>query len=93
MVQPDLGDISALVDKFKSAPGAPIKARALLAGIDAFGSMNIALDVGFDHISAGVDAFRGAPYPYKMGKCASSSAACITNSYCGSDGPCNIFCP
>ena len=33
--QPDLGDVSALVNKFRSAPGAPIKARALLAGEDA----------------------------------------------------------
>jgi subtilisin family serine protease len=46
-VQPDLGDIGALVNKFRSAPGAPIKARALLAGDDAFGTITtINLDLG-----------------------------------------------
>jgi hypothetical protein len=92
-VQPDLADISALVDKFRSVPGAPIKARALLAGTDAFGNMNLTLDLGFDHISACVDAFRGMWYPYKMGKCASSTTACRTNSDCGSNGPCSLYCP
>jgi hypothetical protein len=67
--QPDLGDIGALVNKFRSAPGAPIKARALLAGTDAFGNVNIALDLGFDHISVCVDAFRGKPYPHTIATC------------------------
>lgn len=58
--QPDLVDISALLNKFKSALGAPIKSRALLAG----DIPDLAPDVGFEHIAACVDAFKGLPYPY-----------------------------
>jgi len=58
--QPDAVDLAALVDKFRSQPGAPIKAQALLAG----NVPDPTLDIGFDHISACVDAFRGAGYPY-----------------------------
>lgn len=73
-VQPDVGDISALVNKFRSAPGAPIKARALLAGApgDPFGVIDadvLSVDLNFAHISACVDAFRGVPYPYKIAAC------------------------
>jgi hypothetical protein len=68
-VQPDLADISALVNKFRSAAGAPIKARALIAGTDAFGNINIDLNLGFDQISACVDAFRGKPYPHMIQAC------------------------
>jgi hypothetical protein len=67
--QPDVGDISAQVKKFQSGSGAPIKARALLAGIDAFGNVNIAPDLSFDSIAACVNAFRGAPYPYTIQSC------------------------
>ncbi len=67
--QPDFGDIAALVSKFKSAIDAPIKARALLAGTDEFGNINIGPDVGFDHVAECVDAFRGAPYPYMIQTC------------------------
>lgn len=63
--QPDLGDVSALVNKFKGAPGAPIKARAVLAGsVPDFG-----VDLGFDHIAACVDAFKGKPYPNTIAAC------------------------
>lgn len=71
-VQPDLADISALVNKFRSAPGAPIKARALLAGDDAFGNISpatLSVDFGFGHISACMDAFRGRPYPHTIQAC------------------------
>jgi hypothetical protein len=57
--QPDLGDISGLVNKFRSVPDAPIKARAAISGEIP----DLSVDVGFDHISACVDAFRGKPYP------------------------------
>lgn len=57
--QPDLSDISALVAKFRSEPGAPIKAQALLAG----DMPDLDGDVDFTQISALVDAFRGMPYP------------------------------
>lgn len=63
-IQPDLADVSALVNKFRNAAGAPIKARALLAGTDAAGNINLQNDLSFAHISACVDAFRGAPYPH-----------------------------
>lgn len=58
-VQPDVTDISALVDKFRNAAGAPIKVQALLAG----DMPDLNGDVDFTQISAGVDAFRGVPYP------------------------------
>jgi len=67
--QPDFGDIAALVDKFKSALGAPIKARALLAGTNASGVIDPSPDLGFTHISACVDAFKGLPYPYAIVAC------------------------
>ncbi len=58
--QPDVGDISALINKFRSTPGAPIKARALLAGPIP----NVAVDFDFGHVAVCVDAFRGEGYPY-----------------------------
>ncbi len=62
--QPDLGDVSALVNKFKNVAGAPIKARALLAGGDASGNIDLSNNISFAHISACVDAFKGAAYPH-----------------------------
>jgi hypothetical protein len=70
--QPDVADIAALVGKFRSLPGAPIKARALLAGEDAFGKITattLNVDLNFSHIAACVDAFRGKPYPYTIQAC------------------------
>ena len=63
--QPDFADIGALVNKFKSALGAPIKARAALAG----SVPDPGPDIGFTHISACVDAFKGLPYPYTIAAC------------------------
>jgi hypothetical protein len=73
-VQPDVTDIGALVNKFRSAPDAPIKARAFLAGApgNTFGEITdpvLDVDFGFGHISACVDAFRGVPYPYMIATC------------------------
>ena len=73
-VQPDISDVSALVDKFRNAPGAPIKARGILAGApgNTFGEVThdvLNVDFGFSHISACVDAFRGVPYPYTISAC------------------------
>ncbi len=70
--QPDLGDVASLVNKFKSVLGAPIKARALLVGDDAFGNISpatLGLDLGFGHIAACVDAFKGKPYPHTIQAC------------------------
>ena len=67
--QPDFNDISSLVNKFKSALGAPIKARALLAGTNVTGEIDPSPDLGFTHISACVDAFKGLPYPYAIATC------------------------
>ncbi len=67
--QPDLSDIAGLVNKFKSVPGAPIKARGLIAGVDAVGTIDSSLDLNLAHISVCVDAFKGKPYPYVIGAC------------------------
>lgn len=67
--QPDVGDIAALVNKFRSAPGAPIKARALITGVDQFGTISSTLDMSIAHIASCVDAFRGLPYPYALQSC------------------------
>jgi hypothetical protein len=91
--QPDFDDIGALVNKFKSLLGAPIKAHAKLYGVDARGLMDLSPDVGFDDISLDVDAFKGKPYPYKPGKCTGfPGMACIADADCGINGPC-ILCP
>jgi len=67
-VQPDFTDVSGLLNKFKNAAGAPIKARALLAG-NGQGVIAIAPDVDFSHISECVNALRGLPYPYSIASC------------------------
>jgi hypothetical protein len=63
-----------LVDKFRGAAGAPEKARALLAGEanNPLGEITpeiLSVDMGFSHIAACVDAFRGVPYPYQIASC------------------------
>lgn len=69
-VQPDLGDVAALVNKFRDVPGAPIKARALLVGSDHFGNLTmLGSDLNFTQIAACVDAFRGSPYPHIIEPC------------------------
>lgn len=58
--QPDISDVSALVDKFRAWPGSPIVARALL-------QPNVpdpTQAINFSDISACVDSFKGLPYPY-----------------------------
>ena len=105
-IQPDITDVSSLVDKFRNAPGALNKARGILAGIpgNPWGEVNaeaLSADFGFSHISAGVDAYRGVPYPYLMGKCAGAptspaTGACRSNAECTGNngaGPCMLYCP
>lgn len=94
-VQPDLHDVSAYVNKFRGAPGALIKARAMISPSSVFGVIspaNMGIDVGLTHLSQLVDAFRGSRYPALMGKCANSSAACANHTDCGANGPCNLYC-
>jgi hypothetical protein len=95
--QPDLADVSALVNKFSGVPGAPIKARAIIAPNDAFGNITdaaMSVDVGFMHVSLCRDAFRGARYPGQMGRCTGAPAtACTSDSICGANGPCTLYCP
>ncbi len=58
--QPDFADISAMVDKFKALPGAPIKARTQL-------HPNVpdpAASIDFTDISDCINAFKGLAYPY-----------------------------
>jgi hypothetical protein len=53
-------DISAVVDKFKNLPGAPIKAR-----VDIAPQLPDRV-IDFVDISTLVDAFRGIPYPFDL---------------------------
>jgi len=105
-IQPDISDVSNLVDKFRNTPTALIKARGLQAGIagNAWGQMDasvLSVPFGFGHISACVDAYRGAAYPFRPGKCAGAptppaTGACASTSDCGGAngaGPCNLYCP
>jgi hypothetical protein len=86
-------DIQALVAKYQSKPGAPIKARSKIATTNTRGLINIALDVGFADISADVAAYQGKPYPYKPGKCSGApTTACKEDGECVGTGPC-ILCP
>lgn len=58
--QPDLSDISAMLDRFRSLFGCPSKAQSQLQG-------NIpdpSVKVNFVDISEAVNAFRGYAYPY-----------------------------
>lgn len=96
--QPDLSDISAMISKFRSMPGAPSKARVLISGNDLFGNINaltIMSDFNFSHVGSCADAFRGGGYPYKMGQCAVGGGACSTDSECTDTNgpPCNLYCP
>jgi hypothetical protein len=81
--QPDFNDIGALVNKFKSALGAPIKARALLAGQVP----NMVPDVSFVHISACVDGFKGLGYPYP-GPCVCPSPVTCNLTPCATPAQC-----
>jgi hypothetical protein len=95
-VQPDLADVSSLVDKFRNIPGAPIKAQSLLVGVDAFGTVDMAANFGFQHIAACADAFRGQRYVHKMGRCATGGGSCTSDSDCSGSGsapPCELYCP
>lgn len=58
--QPDFGDISACVDKFRESPAAPSRTRAKLYG----DVPDPGTQVNFSDVSALVDAFRGSSYPY-----------------------------
>lgn len=60
--QPDFGDVSALVDKFRSWPSAISKPRAQLVGSGGTGVPDLGSDIDFMEISAANDAFRGTPY-------------------------------
>lgn len=97
--QPDLADVGSMVNKFRGAPGAPIKARVIIQSNDLFGNITdaaMSVDFGFSHIAACVDGFRGQAYPAKMGRCSgAATAACTTASDCttgGNTGPCNLNC-
>jgi hypothetical protein len=70
--QPNISDVLAMVSKFRSSAGAPIKARVLIAGSEPFGNISVQTmtnDFDFTHIASCVDAFRGKPYPYTIEAC------------------------
>lgn len=95
-VQPDVADIGAVVNKFRSELGAPIKARVVNTPSNPFGEITttqLTQDVSFSAVASCIDAFRGPGYPASMGKCANSSAPCARHADCGADGPCELYCP
>jgi hypothetical protein len=68
--QPNFSDIAAIVSKYRDQPGAPIKARAMLAGVGRFGVINLGKDlIGFADIAACINAYKGLPYPYLIRDC------------------------
>jgi len=98
-IQPNISDVSALVDKFRNAPGAPSKVYGILAGApgNPWGEITpqgLTEDFGFSHISTCVDTYRGAAYPYMPGKCAGDDAPCRSNGDCSvAARPCVLYCP
>lgn len=95
--QPDLADVSALVNKFRGTPDAPGKALAIIAPNDVYGDITpatLGVDLGFTHIAACVDAFRGAPYPVRPGRCATGGGPCAVDSDCAGANapPCALSC-
>jgi hypothetical protein len=58
--QPDAGDVTALVNKFKKAAGAPVNSRSQLQP----NLPELNTDVSASDIVAVVDAYKGFAYPY-----------------------------
>ena len=58
-VQPDVGDIAAIIDTFRGVP-ASSKSRTQLRG----NTVDAARDVNFIDVMHAADAVRGLPYPY-----------------------------
>lgn len=63
-VQPDAGDISGILDKFKNTSHAGSKPRAMFTGPGMAGIPDMNFDVNFSDISVTVDANEGRGYPY-----------------------------
>ena len=79
--QPDFSDVSALLNKFQSLLGAPIKAQGLLSGNDLTTALEV--DLGFNEIAACLNAFGGLPYPHSGPCVCPSTATCPTLDACG----------
>lgn len=106
--QPDFGDITAMVNKFKGLAGAPIKARTLLLGDVDGGNINIVPDLNFNHVAVCVDAFRGKPYPHEPCGCGTGACIpctfpnntpctgagnqCMQDNFCKNNRPCGLEC-
>jgi hypothetical protein len=68
--QPNFGDVSAILDKFRGTATAPSTPRTDLVGPGSPGSVNLPNQlINFADVSAGLDAFRGITYPYAAGTC------------------------
>jgi hypothetical protein len=79
--QPNFGDVSAVLDKFRSLSGAIPKASADLVGH----SPN--LIVNFADVSGVLDAFRGIPYPFSGPCVCPPPTTCPMNDACGRCAP------
>jgi hypothetical protein len=89
----NFNDIGALVAKYQSNLGAPIKARSKIGTTDKRGLIKMAPPVGFTDIPVAVDAYRGKPYPYKPGKCTGApTTECKDDTECVGTGPCVLEC-
>ena len=68
--QPDFGDITAVVDKFKERLFAPDMTRVDLRGGGSPGAPDTPDQTAdFSDVGADVDAFKGTPYPFTVPAC------------------------
>jgi glucose/arabinose dehydrogenase len=68
--QPNFGDVSAVVDKFRGLASAPDITRSDLIGVGGQGGPNVPDQiVNFSDVSGVVDAFRASGFPYAVPPC------------------------
>jgi len=82
--QPDGNDVIAVLNKFKNLPGAPSKLAAQIQP----NIPELNADVSGLDISATVDAFKGAAYPFS-GPCACPSTVTCETTACSSAAACS----
>jgi Zn-dependent metalloprotease len=68
--QPNFGDVSAILDKFRGLAIGPDTTRTDLIGAGMPAQPNLVDQIiNFSDVSAGVDSFRGLAYPYTVPSC------------------------